>query len=216
MARAYVDRTPWTELRLAAVADLVDPHPGDRILDLGCAAGAVTHFVSTFGAEPVGVDSSPEAIEAATRLFPELDFRLADVTELPFEDTSFDKAVAADLAEHLADADLDRMLAETARVLLPGGTVSVYTPNSEHLIERLKSRNLILAENPTHIGLRPAGALEDAFARAGFVVEISAWRRSHLRVLRSVERLAGPRLSLFRYRLCLRGRLRGAATMDGE
>src|SRR5262245_8918086 len=45
MASAYLDHTPWTELRLAVVKDLVDPQPGDRVLDLGCAAGAITHFL---------------------------------------------------------------------------------------------------------------------------------------------------------------------------
>ena len=45
MASAYLERTPWTELRLAAVRDLVEPRAGDRVVDLGCAAGAVTHFL---------------------------------------------------------------------------------------------------------------------------------------------------------------------------
>lgn len=214
MARAYLDRTAWTELRLAAVRDLVDPRPGERILDLGCAAGAISDYVSAFGARPVGVDSSPIAVEVAESLFPGLEFRLGDVTDLPFADASFDKAVAADLVEHLTDEDFDRMLAEAARVLVPGGTLSVYTPNPEHAIERLKARNLVLAQNPTHIGLRSAPTLETGLARAGFSVERSEWRASFLPALGTIERLGGRRLSLLRYRLCLRGRLASEATME--
>src|SRR4051812_13112868 len=86
MAQAYVGRTPWTEIRLAAVRDLVQPRPGDRVIDLGCAAGAITDFLTSFGCEVVGVDSEPLAIEVATDLFPDLRFELADVTLLPFED----------------------------------------------------------------------------------------------------------------------------------
>jgi SAM-dependent methyltransferase len=207
MAQAYVDRTPWTEIRLAAVRDLVQPQPGDRVVDLGCAAGAITHFLTSFGCEVVGVDSEPLAIEAATDLFPDLHFELADVTRLPFEDASRDKAVAADLVEHLDDATFAAMLTEVRRVLVPGGTFSFYTPNPLHFVERMKAHDLVLAQNPTHIGLRPARELAAGLEQTGYEVEINSWRPSFVRVLRSVERIAGPRLQLFRYRLCLRARV---------
>lgn len=206
MAQQYLRRTPWTELRLAAVEDLVEPRPGDRVLDLGCAAGAVTHFLSGFGCDVVGIDLEPRAVEKASTLFPSLRFEMADVASLPYAEASFDKAVAADLVEHLDDETFGAMLTEVRRVLVPGGTVSLYTPNSRHLIERLKEREIILGRNLTHIGLRPAGAIAEALERAGFKVERNEWRPSFLRGLRTVERLAGPRLELFRYRLCLRAR----------
>src|SRR3954467_13976760 len=97
---AYLERTPWTELRLAAVEELVEPRAGDRIIDLGCAAGAMTDFLSGFGCDVVGVDAEPRALARARSLFPDLEFVLADVRSLPFPDGSFDKAVAADLVEH--------------------------------------------------------------------------------------------------------------------
>ena len=206
MARAYVEQTPWTRLRLAAVRDLVEPRVGDRVLDLGSAAGAVTHFLSTFGCEAAGVDAEPRAVEVARALFPALHFALADVAELPFADASFDKAVAADLVEHLADETLERMLAEVSRVLVPGGTLSLYTPNARHPIERLKERDLILARNETHIGLRDAPTLVSALERGGFVVDVDEWRPSFFPGLRALERVAGPRVAALRYRLCLRGR----------
>jgi SAM-dependent methyltransferase len=206
MAAAYLEQTPWTRLRLAAVRDLVEPAPGLRVLDLGCAAGAVSHFLSTFGCETVGVDASPEAVGAARSLFPRLRFEEADVASLPFADGSFDCAVAADLVEHLEDGVLDGLLAEARRVLVPDGALVLYTPNPSHLIERLKERNLVLAQNPTHVGLREAGALGSAVEAAGFRIERLEWRPGFLPGLRAVERLAGPRSSLFRYRLCLRAR----------
>jgi SAM-dependent methyltransferase len=206
MAEEYLRKTPWTQLRLAAVEDLVEPHPGERVLDLGCAAGAITDFLSGFGCEVVGVDSEPRAIEHARSLFPDYRFEQADVAELPFPDGSFDKAVAADLVEHLPDDTFRAMLAECRRALVPGGTLSLYTPNPSHLIERLKERNLVLAQNPTHIGLRTSRRIATELADCGYVVERNEWRRSFFRGLRSVERVAGPRLDLFRYRLCIRAR----------
>jgi SAM-dependent methyltransferase len=207
MASAYLERTPWTELRLAAVEELVEPRAGDRIVDLGCAAGAVTHFLSEFGCDVIGVDAEPRAIEKARSLFPQLEFVLADVRALPFDDASFDKAVAADLVEHLDDETFRAMLRELRRVLLPGGTFTLYTPNPRHLIERLKARDLILAQNPTHIGLRDAATLERLLREEGFAVERLEWRPSFFPGLRAVERIAGRRLEFFRYRLCLRARL---------
>jgi SAM-dependent methyltransferase len=206
MAEEYLRKTPWTQLRLAAVEDLVEPHPGERVLDLGCAAGAITDFLSGFGCEVIGVDSEPRAIEHARSLFPDYRFEQADVAELPFPDGSFDKAVAADLVEHLPDEPFRAMLAECRRVLVPGGTLSLYTPNPSHLIERLKERNLVLAQNPTHIGLRTSRQIVLALAEAGYEVDRNEWRPSFFRGLRSVERVAGPRLDLFRYRLCVRAR----------
>ena len=125
---------------------------------------------------------------------------------LPYEDESFDKAVAADVVEHLDDATLAGMLSESLRVLRPGGTLSVYTPNPEHLIERLKKRELVLAQNPTHIGLRPAEEFAAAIERAGFAVERNEWRASFIPVFRSVERAGGRWTGWLRYRLCLRAR----------
>ena len=206
MATEYLEQTPWTRLRLAAVEDLVEPRPRDRVLDLGCAAGAITHFLSGFGCEVVGVDLEERAIAKARSLFPGLRFERADVASLPFADSSFDKAVAADLVEHLEDETFAAMLAEARRVLVRGGTLSLYTPNPRHLIERLKARDLILAQNPTHIGLRPAEAIAATLEREGFAVERNEWRPSFIRGLSTVERLGGPRLELLRYRLCVRGR----------
>jgi SAM-dependent methyltransferase len=206
MANAYLEQTPWTELRLAAVRDLVDPHPDDRILDIGCAAGAITHYLSTFGADAIGIDSERLAIEKARALFPGLQFELADATNLPFPDGSFEKAVAADFVEHIDDEMFLRMCAELRRVLIPCGTFALYTPNPRHLIERLKAHDVLLAQNPTHIGLRGADELEALLHRAGFAVIRSEWRPSFFPGLRLVERVAGRRLGLCRYRLCILAR----------
>jgi SAM-dependent methyltransferase len=208
MASAYLERTPWTQLRLGAVEELVEPRAGERIVDLGCAAGAVTHFLTGFGAHVVGVDAEERAIEKARGLFPGLEFVVADVRELPFDDASFDKAVAADLVEHLDEQTFRAMLRELKRVLVAGGTFTLYTPNPKHVIERLKARDLILAQNPTHIGLRDAATLERLLREEGLDVDRSEWRPSFFRGLRTLERFAGRWTDLLRYRLAIRARTR--------
>lgn len=204
MANQYLERTPWTELRLRELRALVEPAPGDRIIDLGCAAGALTHYFSEFGASVVGVDSEERAIEKARSLFPALEFRLADVAALPFDDHSFGKAVAGDLVEHLDDSTFRKMLIELQRVLTPGGSLSIYTPNPLHLIERLKEHNLILAQNPTHIGLRTAEQLTNVLQDCGFAIERAGWAASFIPVLKLVEKPLGRYFQTFRYRLTVR------------
>jgi SAM-dependent methyltransferase len=48
-----------------AALDLLDPRPGERILDVGCGEGTLTGKIIERGATVLGIDSSPEMIEAA-------------------------------------------------------------------------------------------------------------------------------------------------------
>src|SRR5690606_20186688 len=67
----------------ASLIDLLDPRPGERILDLGCGDGDLTRQLAERGCQVVGVDSSPEMVVAARRLG--LDARVMDGHALAFE-----------------------------------------------------------------------------------------------------------------------------------
>jgi ubiquinone/menaquinone biosynthesis C-methylase UbiE len=205
-ADAYEHGTRHSRMRLANVQELVDPKPGDRVLDLGCATGAMAHFLSTLGARTVGADSSAIGIKKARMLFPEIRFEIADAAHLPFEDRSFDKVLAADLTEHLDQPTLEGMFSECYRILVPGGTLSIHTPNPRHIIERLKAKEVLVSQNPTHIGLRTREQLETPLQAAGFELEVSNWRRSFIPAFRQFELVAGRFSELFRYRICIRAR----------
>lgn len=98
--------------------DLLDPRPGERVLDLGCGDGTLTLELAARGAAVVGVDSSPSMVEAARARG--LDARLLDARELAFEQ-AFD-AVFSNAALHwIPERDHDRVLAAVARALVPGG-----------------------------------------------------------------------------------------------
>jgi SAM-dependent methyltransferase len=213
-AGAYERRTRHARMRLANVQELVDPKRGDRVLDLGCATGAMAHFLSTFGAQTVGADSSPVGIEKARALFPEIRFETADAADLPFEDGSFDKVLAADLTEHLDQPTLKGMFGECYRILVPGGTLSIHTPNPGHIIERLKDKEVLVSQNPTHIGLRTRKELEIQLRSVGFEIELSHWRRSFIPGFRQFELVAGRFSELFRYRICIRARRPSGVAVD--
>jgi len=68
--------------------DLIDwlhPHPGERILDLGCGAGQLTYAIHQRGAHAVGMDQSASMIADAQANFPELEFYVMNAADFQFE-----------------------------------------------------------------------------------------------------------------------------------
>jgi trans-aconitate methyltransferase len=63
---------------------LLNAKPGERILDVGCGTGQLTAEIAQFGAEVVGIDSSPEMIDTARSNFPHVLFDVADAAALPY------------------------------------------------------------------------------------------------------------------------------------
>lgn len=94
------------------------PQRGERILDVGCGDGVLTEkIVAQSGAVVVGIDASPEFIEASRHRG--LDARLIDAHELAF-DSEFD-AVFSNAALHWMKRDPDAVLAGINRALKQGG-----------------------------------------------------------------------------------------------
>jgi trans-aconitate methyltransferase len=100
----------------AAVFGLLNPQPGERILDLGCGEGTLTAQIAAAGSTVVGIDASPEMIAAAVARG--IDARLMDAEQLPY-DREFD-AVFSNAALHWV-RDHDAMLEGVHRALRPGG-----------------------------------------------------------------------------------------------
>jgi SAM-dependent methyltransferase len=87
---------------------------GTRVLDVACGTGALVGAAAARGADPVGVDVSPDMVAFARARYPSLRFEVADAEALPFEDGSFEVAVAAFLLHHVAEPE--RVVRELARV----------------------------------------------------------------------------------------------------
>jgi len=97
---------------------LLDPQPGERILDLGCGSGQLTAKIAESGAAVVGLDRSEEMIVGARRNFPSLKFEIGDAANFNV-DLAFD-AVFSNAALHWVK-DADGAAASIARALRSGG-----------------------------------------------------------------------------------------------
>ena len=105
-------------------ADFASIGEAQRVLDVGCGPGALTgELVRRFGADAVAaVDPSPGFVEAAGRRNPGVDVRRAEAESLPFDDGSFDAALAQLVVHFMTDPAAG--IAEMRRVTRGGGVVT--------------------------------------------------------------------------------------------
>lgn len=115
-----------------AVADALEPHEGQRWLDVACGTGRVAEIAALNGASVVGIDLAPALIDVAKRRAQErgltIEYRVGDAESLDVPDASFD-AVSSSFGVMFAPSQ-ETAAAELARVTKPGGRISLacWTP----------------------------------------------------------------------------------------
>jgi SAM-dependent methyltransferase len=105
---------------------------GRRVLDLGSGEGFGAALLADTATAVTGVDIDARTVEhsRANYVAPNLDFEVASATDLSaFADGAFDAVVAFEMIEHVAEHE--RVLAEIARVLAPGGLLVMSTPERQ-------------------------------------------------------------------------------------
>jgi trans-aconitate methyltransferase len=115
-AERYAETAHFVPAFGAPVVDLLDPQPGERILDLGCGDGVLTETIAAAGSQIVAVDAAPDMVAAARAKG--LDARVVPGQSLAFE-REFD-AVFSNAALHWMRPQ-EAVLAGVARALKPGG-----------------------------------------------------------------------------------------------
>jgi SAM-dependent methyltransferase len=146
----------WAELAepsnrplFATVLECLGVGEGTRLLDIGCGSGYAAVLAAERGARVTGLDATPELLEIARERLPAGTFITGEMDALPFEDESFDAAVAFNALQFADDPVVASR--EAARVVVPGGLLAATTFAEP---ERNESTALHLALEP----LRPAPA----------------------------------------------------------
>jgi len=118
----------------AFAAQDLDP-AGKVVVDVGCGGGLLAEEIARLGAAVIGVDPSVGSITTArahaAQAGLDIDYRIGPGEHLPVDDACADVVYCVDVLEHVAD--LDAVVAETARVLKPGGLFLFDTINRTRL-----------------------------------------------------------------------------------
>jgi ubiquinone/menaquinone biosynthesis C-methylase UbiE len=207
---------------LVAAADL--PR-GARVLDVACGRGACLYpALEAVGPEGhvTGIDLAPGMVEAlgaelAARGVANAEVAVGDAEALEFPDASFDAVLAGFMVFFAPDPD--RVLAEFARVLRPGGTValSIFDGDTPSAFLRQVGEELFGAQDRrASEAFDQAEVLDPALVHAGFTTpegtdvierfrfasadEMERWHRSHFARL-LLEVLDEDQLAVYRQRV---------------
>jgi ubiquinone/menaquinone biosynthesis C-methylase UbiE len=113
------------------ILEMLQPGPGEKIMDAGCGTGIFTLDILTAGARVTGLDLSFPMLRRAGSKLGTYPFQMAqgDLRGLPFAGNSFDKTVSVTAIEFIEDAR--NAVIELFRVTKPGGRIVVASLNSK-------------------------------------------------------------------------------------
>jgi SAM-dependent methyltransferase len=161
-----------------AALERVPLESGQRVLDVGCGAGAFLRLVADRGAEPFGLDASEALIDLARRRLPEADLRVGDMEALPYDANTFD--LVTGFTSFFFANDMVAALREAGRVAKPGAPVviQVWGAHERCALEAMKeiARPFFPPrppDAPPDPDLSQPGALEGLAIEAGLKPETS-------------------------------------------
>ena len=136
----------------------------NRLLDIGCGAGALLTVARQAGWDAEGVEVSIPTVEHLRKqglnVFP------GELAQAKFPDGHFDVVTAGELIEHVPDPS--SLIAEVARILRPGGVFWATTPHSHGASGRVLKLRWSIVSPPEHLHLFSIRGLSGLLSRHGF------------------------------------------------
>ncbi len=144
---------------------LLSASSGKRLLEVGCGAGQQLKTMKDLGWQVEGADRDLSAVEHARSKG--LEVRHGSLEEIKYPEGSFNAIISNHVIEH--NHDPLSFLTEMYRILEPGGTVVIATPNIESLGSRVfKHADIMFMDSPRHLFVFTPGSLKIIAERAGF------------------------------------------------
>lgn len=142
------------------VVDLLDPQPGEHILDLGCGTGQLTAAISAKGATVTGIDADAAMVTQAQQHYPDITFAVADARSFTVPEPV--DAVFSNATLHWVN-EAEMAIAQIWAALKPGGRFVAEFGGKGNMGQVLAA----LAEARTALGYGPSTATPWYFPRVG-------------------------------------------------
>lgn len=168
------------------IVEVLKPYVSGCVLDVGCGDGSITNAIDNLPSvtETNGVDISKTAISLAKSKYPHINFKVGQVTELPFESNHFDAIIAIELIEHAYDTE--RMFKEFWRVLRNSGYLIVTTTDfnlpKKVMIALFFWDKYFYPTNP-HIRFYSKKSLEKMLIKFSFTSVVQKWNGSYFGIM---------------------------------
>lgn len=127
-SRAFTELKCRELLRLLKERGLSPPE--STVIDAGCGTGTAEEYLASHFKKMVGVDCSSGMIDQARRKeIPKTDFTVADASAIPLPDRSAQAIFSFCIFHHADPRQIAALLAESKRLLAPGGILAIFEHN---------------------------------------------------------------------------------------
>jgi 2-polyprenyl-3-methyl-5-hydroxy-6-metoxy-1,4-benzoquinol methylase len=164
----------WHRYKFQCVSEMI-PAGARSLLDVACGPGSLMSVARQTGLQRFGTDVAREQINYAAKEYGDsaTRFCVSRLPDLPFFDESVDVVTLVEILEHLPAPEVRASLAEVFRLLRPGGTLILTTPNFRSLwplLEVVVNRLGGISYAEQHISRFNPTSARQVIEEAGFAV----------------------------------------------
>ncbi|MEO5682376.1 MAG: class I SAM-dependent methyltransferase [Chitinophagaceae bacterium] len=167
LLQTWSEADPFTVERYTQFAKHIDKK-SLCILDVGCNTGRGGAMLKSLmpAAKIYGLDVVEERVgKVPENIYEKIIYK--SLMDLEHEyDGLFDNVVAGEVVEHIAPDEIKKFLDTIYRILSPGGTILLTTPNPDSILVKLGRTDVY--NDPSHLSIMKSSVLEEKIAQAKF------------------------------------------------